>query len=290
MSTENDVPLGEDSRRYYEQQFDKRIDQIKKDGSAPKRNNGGGSNWNGRAGCGGLLAVFFIIRVIAALVGTHSRTPSYDYTPPTPPRFDFELPNQEGKFGVKEDNNMGQVQDELRRLQQLLRENGQKNEADLLIPDGESLLGEADVPLLEGLCYRIQQESRQPQPTPGKRLYQRLPPPAQRLLVKAACGEKLTDNERQQLFEALEGLLQDEALYDAPSFENVPGMALMLVLSGVGDNPVKGTPRFNRLLLEKCYPRQIVPLDVRRPLDANEQAKWTQEARVDLNKARQEFE
>jgi hypothetical protein len=82
MSTENDVPLGEGSRGYYERKFSDRIRQVKKGGgSAPNRDNGG-SNGAGRAGCGVAIAIFILIRIIISVLNSHSHTPTYHYSPP----------------------------------------------------------------------------------------------------------------------------------------------------------------------------------------------------------------
>lgn len=83
MSTENDVPLGDGARRYYEQLFGDRIRRVNKGSdSAPQNNGGGGSNWNGRIGCGGAVAAYIIIRVVSALTHTSWSTPSHDYSTP----------------------------------------------------------------------------------------------------------------------------------------------------------------------------------------------------------------
>ena len=84
MSTENDVPLGEGSRDYYERKFADRIRQVRKSGGAP-RGDKGGPNWNGRAGCGVAIAIFMLIRLIIAVLNTHSHSSSHNYSPP--PRF-----------------------------------------------------------------------------------------------------------------------------------------------------------------------------------------------------------
>jgi hypothetical protein len=82
MSTENDVPLGEGSRDYYERKFADRIRQVKKGGaSAPNRDNGG-SNGTGRAGCGVAIAIFILIRIVISVLNSHSHTPTYHYSPP----------------------------------------------------------------------------------------------------------------------------------------------------------------------------------------------------------------
>lgn len=87
MSTENDVPLGEGSRRYYEQMFGDRIRQVNKGGGSVPRRDSGGSNGTGRAGCGVAIAIFVVIRIIAAVLSTHSHPSSRSYTLPPPPPF-----------------------------------------------------------------------------------------------------------------------------------------------------------------------------------------------------------
>lgn len=290
MSSENDVPLGEGSRRYYEQQFGDRIHQIKKaGGSAPQRNNGGSGWGGGRAGCGVVFVVIFILRLIFLFVNTQSSKPSQDFTLPQH-QFDFGEPKRLVDFPAED-----QDKDEIQRLQDILRQMekqhpdaGKQNDDNF--PDPECLLTEADVPLLEGLCYRIYQESLQPGATPGNRLCTPLPPPARQRLIRAACGERLRDDEQRQLLLALETVLHDANLYDGPSFQNVPGARVLALLNGQRGNPVKGTPRFNRLLLEKCYPDQIVPWKERDLVNAWGRAQWIRRAQSDLEKARQQFE
>jgi hypothetical protein len=84
MSTENDVPLGEGSQRYYEQLFSERIRQINKSDSTRQPVNGGSNN-SGRLGCGLLIAVFFLIRIVTTFLNTHSHTSSYYSSPPEHP-------------------------------------------------------------------------------------------------------------------------------------------------------------------------------------------------------------
>jgi len=291
MSTENDVPLGEGSRRYYEQQFGDRIHQIKKAGGSAPQPSGGGSNWSGRAGCGGIFVVFFIIRLILLFVRTQSDTPSYNYSPPQHHQFDFGEQKRLEDLVLKDKDN-----DELPRLEDILGPHLDKQDPDVGKPNDdkfagpERLLTEADVPLLEGLCYRMDQESRQPGPTPGKRLCTPLPPPDQQRLIKASRGELRRDDEQRQLLRALDLVLHDAALYDGPSFEKVPGVADWVLLNGMIGNPAKGTPRFNRLLLEKCYPEQIVPLNQRDLINPLGRTLWKRRAKLDLDKARQKYE
>lgn len=251
MSTENDVPLGEGSRRYYEQQFGDRIHQIKKGGSAAQRDSGN-SNWNGRAGCGGLLAAFFIIRIILALVRTQSSTPSYQPMPGLPPPH---------------------FADQKKPLAEQIQE---------FNPDAEAaLLRDRDVPLPEGLCYRIYQESLRREATPGKHLLKLLDPEVRKLVIKSAQGKILAPKERQVFLDGLNDVLQQADFWDEEAFHQRPRF----------DDLLATRLRERRFLLERCYRRQIVPLSERLRLNERARAtKWKLQAQRDLEAARLEFE
>jgi hypothetical protein len=267
MSTENDVPLGDGSRRHYEQQFGNRIRQINKGrGETPKSS--GGSGWNGRAGCGGgAIAAFIIIRILIALARTSSSSSSHNYSTPDPPEFQ-------------------QHQVEIEQLLKQLRE-----KQPVLAPDGPAgkgvgliqLLGKEDIPLLQGLCYRIHRESLQPGESPGKHILQLLEPGARALLIRSAEGKMLLPQEESDLLEALDDELHEDNFYDAASFRNVPGVATLRLL---GEN--EGSLRFHRHLLEKCYPQQIVPFKKRDTLTEEDRARWKKQAQDDLVKAKAE--
>jgi hypothetical protein len=110
VSNEDDVPLGEEARRYYEQQFGERIRQVRKGGSQPNGRSGGTS----RAGCGMVIFVFIAIRLLFAITRCTPDSSSYRYTPPPAPpvrqelpweRNDMQpLPKQPNPFGGEEDN------------------------------------------------------------------------------------------------------------------------------------------------------------------------------------------
>lgn len=116
MSTENDVPLGDGARRYYEQLFGDRIRRVNKGSdSAPQGNCGGGSNWNGRVGCGVAAVAFIIIRILLILTHTSSSTPPYDYSTP-PAHFQLQPRIEERNVPLNERDDL-----EVRRhLDQLL--------------------------------------------------------------------------------------------------------------------------------------------------------------------------
>ncbi len=267
MSTENDVPLGDDSRRYYEQQFGDRIRQVNKGGGATPKSKSGGSNWNGRAGCGGgAVAAFVVIRIVIALFRVSS-SPSHNYSIPDPPEFQL---NQ---------------QDLDRLLQQAHERNG-----GLVVPlDGRAkgggliqLVGKEDIPLLRGLCYRIHRESKGPGESPGKHILQLLDPDARDLLVRSAEGKELGPQEEKDLLEALDDVLYENHFYTPVVFRNVPGVATWRLVGDIG------SARSNRLLLEKCYPQQIVPLGKRDTLTEQDRARWKKQAQEDLDKAKVE--
>ncbi|HEY7328907.1 MAG TPA: hypothetical protein VH592_14785 [Gemmataceae bacterium] len=92
MSTENDVPLGEGSQRYYEQLFGDRIRQINKADSARQADNSGSNN-SGRLGCGVMIAAFFLIRLFTTFLNTHSHSSTHSPPHPSPPPFRVQQPN-----------------------------------------------------------------------------------------------------------------------------------------------------------------------------------------------------
>jgi hypothetical protein len=270
MSSENDVPLGEGSRRYYEQQFGDRIRQVKKGGGRAPSDGGDGSKWQRGAGCGGLLAVFFIIRIVMVLVGSQSNAPSYNYTP-TPPDFDV---------GMKQD------------LNDLFNQPNAPIFPPVVLEDEKALLTDEDVPLLAGLSYRIYQESLRPEAAPGGYLMKLLEPDARTLVVKSARGQALDGNERTELLDGLNEILQQADVWEPAAFRKVPAVQEFL---RVHQEVFRGEKLLHRALdrrmvLELCYPQQIVPMDERNKLDGPARELWRKRARLDLDQARREYE
>jgi len=270
------VPLGEGARRYYEQQFGDRIRKVSKGGGS----SGGGSNWNGRAGCGIAIGVIVLLRIIVAFSRIGSSTPSYTYTPPPQPRFD---PDWQKKLDERlaEDNQEKRFND---MLQQIIEaqpaERPQPAQPQDLAALEKNGLRNEEVPLPQGLCYRIHHESRRAMPTPGSRICQLLDEDARQLIAKAAEGKALDKDEKEELLEALNDLLGRPDLYEAAAFGRIEPARR-------GPLPVA---RYNRQLLEKCYPQQIVPLSERGKLDAAAHLQWLDRASADLTAARQEYE
>lgn len=267
MASNIPLPSGEGSPHYYQQQFGERIRSIRKGGSS------GGSRWNGAAVGIGAAILIALLRIAGS---------SSHHTPP--PR--FQSPSE---FNAD-------AMDELDRAHKLLQ--------DLQVPPvpfpgvppvvpdvpaaDPNLLTEDEVPLWPGLCYRIDRESRQPRATPGKRICELLEPGPLALLQRTAGGAELDADDRDELLEALNEVLDNPKLYDAASFRDVPGVAtLHLRIHHV--NPEKDIPQFNRALLEAAYPGQIIPVRLKDNLDEDTRRAWKDRARDDLAAAKKQY-
>jgi hypothetical protein len=284
MSNDNDVPLGEGARRYYEQQFGERIRQVKKGGSAPS---GGGPNWSGRAGCGAVVAVIFVVRVAALLLRCDSSS-SIDRYSPSRDAVDIDVQQQLEEFRARHKANEDQMNEILRRIEE--------NKPPFVFPGGEvvpeadadALLKASDVPLLEGLCYRIHQESRRSETTPGGHLLKLLDANSRTLLVLSITAPPLRPNDREDLLEGLNDVLRRLDFWEPAVFLKVPAVKAFLDAHpelGPGDR--LSLPQ-RRRVLELCYPKQIVPLTAGDQLDDAARAKWVEQAQADLNLARRE--
>jgi hypothetical protein len=130
MSSENDVPLGDGSRRYYQELFDERIRQINKENGS-RRPDKGDSNNNGRLGCGALIAVFLFIRIFTVFLNSHSHTSSFSSSPPPPPRLKFQQPILIDPPGID-----AREEDERRLLDQLFKEAAEEEEKPMRLPPG----------------------------------------------------------------------------------------------------------------------------------------------------------
>lgn len=267
MSTENDVPLGEEARRYYEQQFGKRIQQIKKGGKAPQHNPSGSFNWFSPAGYGRIAAAAFLMHLIVTFVRTQSNTPTYPPLPVLPPP---AFVNQE------------------KPLAEQIQEVNAEAEA--------VLLRASDVPWPEGLCYRIYQESLRPDASPGKHLLKLFDPNARRLLIQSAQGQALDGNESQALLIGLNDVLEHADFWDEEAFQQPPPFAEILNKGRIAaqlqgfDDLLATRMKERRLLLEHCYPRQIVPLNERHRLDERARTEWVRRAQRDLHEAHRKYE
>jgi hypothetical protein len=254
--------------------FGERVRSIRKGGGPA----GGGSRWNGGAVVGILIGVVLAIFRLA----DHSSHPTPRFQQPTFPP---------------------QGMDELARLQKQIQDmqfqppafppGGLGGPPDFLQPEEPDALAEDEVPLWEGLCYRIHHESLQPQPTPGRHICALLDPDQLALLRRAAAGERLDADERADLLDALNEVLANHKLYDAAAFRGVPGVASARLLGprnlNADGNPERAIRKSNRALLESAYPRQIVPVRLKNKLDPQARDVWKDRALRDLEAAKKKY-
>jgi hypothetical protein len=271
MASNIPLPSGEGSPQYYERQFGERIRAIRKGGGS-----GGGSRWNGGAAIGICVGVLIAILRLASNSSLH--------TPP--PR--FQSPSE---FNPNALDDLDRLH---KQLQDLQIQPAPFPDVQPVVPDvpadDPNLLTEDEVPLWAGLCYRIDQESRQPQATPGKRICVLLDVESLRLLRRAAAGAELNADERDQLLDALNEVLDNPRLYDAAAFRDLPGVATWRLRNrDDGGNAPQGVRRFNRALFEAAYPRQIIPVRLKDILDDDAVRVWKDRAREDLAAARMQF-
>jgi hypothetical protein len=184
----------------------------------------------------------------------------------------------------------------MRQLRQLLEDREQfPIQPGRVLPakDLDVLLTPDDVPLLEGLCYRLHQESLRAEPTPGKHFLKLLDPDVLPLIVKASRGHELDRNERDEVLEGLNEVLQHNEFWNANAFARLRGMkeyVRILKFVQLLDAQPKALLKERRLILQLCYPLQIVPLSERNKLNAKAREDWQLRARIDLDAARRENE
>lgn len=283
MSTENDVPLGEGSRRYYEQMFGDRIRQVSKSGTAPSRNRPS-SGSPGRAGCGVLIAIFIAIRFIAAFMGSHSNHTTNN--PPPPPRFNA-APFPDNR--VPDDDAL----ERLRQLMQKQKLNHIEPKRPLHEVEQNFLLTKDDVPFLEGLCYRLYHESLRKEATPGKHFLALMDADVRALVAKAGRGIALDENESAEVLKGLNEILEHRDFWN---YESLARLRELQETSRQHDNaqglhiPPPARMEERRLILQICYPRQIVPLSERNHFGEKARETLREQARMDLGKARRQYE
>jgi hypothetical protein len=284
MAAEEDVPL-RDAARHYEEKFGDKVRQVRKPGAPPPANPppDGGSGGGRGAGIGAVILGVFVVRALISFGSSSSRQPTPDPTFTPPPRVDFE---QQRK-----------VFEDLQRLQQDLeqRQFGWQP----VVPGGidrpaaSYRFEEGDLPLPEGLCYRIEREARAAAPlSPGKRVRACLDPAAWDLVQRAARGEDLPRVDLDELRAALNELLTRQDFYSPLDFRGLPlppevSATWERLGRGLVPVPVEDVRKMNRLALEAAYPHQIVPADLR-ARRGGDRAEWVAGARRDLEEARKQ--
>ncbi len=126
-----------------------------------------------------------------------------------------------------------------------------------------------------------------PNRLPERHILSLLDEAAQKSLVRVAEGGALEEDEKDHLFNEFGEALTRPDFAEGPSFGNVPGLALLRLTR---PRPAGGVElyKYNRAVLEMCYPEQIVPLHQRDKLDEPGRERWRRLAQADLEKARRE--
>jgi hypothetical protein len=280
MAAEEDVPLG-DAARHYEQKFGDKVRQVQKRGAQPPAGPSGG----GRGAAAAVVIVAFI--VVRGLISFGNNSGRHSSPPPTfttpPPQIDFE---QQRKLFA-----------ELERLQREDQQRFGRPPAAPALPDNgpepSYRFEENDLPLPEGLCFRVEREAGAAAPfNPGKRVHLLLDPAARELVKRAAKGEGLGRVEVDELRAALNEVTGRRDFYFAPCFAD---LALPEEARALADKLDAGqllteaeARKLNRLALEAAYPRQIIPAESRARLDPVALQRWKERAREDLAEARRQ--
>jgi hypothetical protein len=267
MASGNALPSGEGAPGYYERQFGDRVRRVNKGG-------GSGRGWGG--GVGVAIAIVFVLSRFLSRMSS----PHYEPPPAMPP----VLLQPRG-------------QDDFARIQKQMEDALPKamNVRDFPGPDADdpSFLTEDEVPLLTGLCYRIHRESLQKQETPGKQVCRLLDDKALPLLRHAASGVAFVADQRDELLEALNGVIDNPKLDAAEPFRAVKvplEVVLLRQRRAQGNLPDADVRRLNRALLEATYPAQIVPARFKGKLNPQTREGLRLNARNDLAEARRFFE
>ncbi len=144
-------------------------------------------------------------------------------------------------------------------------------------PGASPQLDPDDITDLPALAGRLAEAAQAAPPSPGKHLWNLFPPEVQQLLTRAGQGHGLVVREREQVLEALNGILAEDDFSQQKAFAGVSlgpddqqflqnrekANAVSQGSGGVSVQPQvaqQGLPTSNRLWLEAAFPGLIDPL------------------------------
>ena len=269
---------------YYDDQFSDRIRNIRQGSSSSSRpgssDSGGGSKVAG--GIGGLVVMAIVLGGVRSC-NTSSRTNdySYNYNPPRiqmPPPIDWNPPPpidwqpqppiafQPQPFVIPPP-----IDPPLRPLEPL------------------------DVVYLPALCYLLDQEGRHTVDTPARRVFDCLDPDARLLLREIARNTNQQPDavKRDEIFEALNKVLDDQNFYHAGSFSSVkldPELRerLRKWTRRGAVKTVASARQLNRQLLDAAFPRQILPRAAQ-PIPEEQEREAVARAKEELAEVRRKY-
>ena len=120
---------------------------------------------------------------------------------------------------------------------------------------------EGDVVDWPAFCQELATQGQAPEPSPGARIWPLLPAADRALVEQCAAGQPLSDAQKAQLREGLNGVLKSTDLYEETAFAEaaVPDEAqdLMVRAERAGGLPERSRARLNRLLIQAAYPQLV---------------------------------
>ncbi len=118
-----------------------------------------------------------------------------------------------------------------------------------------------------GFCAKLRDQAAAAEPSPGARLWSRLPADARTLVSNVSEDAPPGEEQESDLVEAISAALRSRDLYSEEAFETVavPDEAKDILRTGVQEAPERKVVRLNRLLLQAAYAREI--REMRGPFD-----------------------
>ena len=124
---------------------------------------------------------------------------------------------------------------------------------------GSSLLSEHEILDWPGFCQKLSTEGSKGAASPGRRIWQLLPPNPRAVVEDAAKGIGLGKGRKSEVAEALRDILKRRDFYQEADFSRVdlPAEAEEPLKRGRDALSDKEVRRLNRLLLEASYPQEM---------------------------------
>lgn len=123
-----------------------------------------------------------------------------------------------------------------------------------------SLFSVADILNWSSLCLDIKFEAHEDDPSPGKRIWNLLPSNIQSLVERSADGSHLSEEDKCNIVNALNDILERQDFYHEPDFANtkLSPKVKEILARDQDDLSITDVHMLNRLLMEVSYPKEIV--------------------------------
>lgn len=126
--------------------------------------------------------------------------------------------------------------------------------------DDAVLLGSGEIVDMLGLCASLSDAGGREQPSPGRRIWELLPPESKDTVAECLKHDRIQQTDAEKLTGALNSVLKRPDLYKAESFAGVaiPDKAKELLKREAKSLSDLDVQALNRLLLEAAYPRRVL--------------------------------